>query len=206
MDEVLFLLVKEGALTKPVRLSTISIGSLLNMSQQNASRRLRQLLQDGLVSKSGQGLLITTIGKQQVLNEYETLGEALGKKQVKKLRLGGVVVKGLGEGSFYVSKYSSRLQKLLGKKPYPGTLNVELDEKSKRQRMGLDVLPHHEVGGFEDGGRQYGALKIYHCFIGTEKVAILVPARTHHPTNIIEIVATKRLKKQVGDRVVVELR
>lgn len=201
MDDVLFLLVKKGAMDSPVRLSTTAAGVLLGMSQQNASRRLRLLERDGLITCGKAGLEIAASGKALVLNEYKTLGAALRKTKPKRILLRGVVVDGFGEGRYYVEKYSSRLKKILGGKPYPGTLNVKIDAESIGARSELDKLPPIVVDGFEDGGRQYGTLNVYRCVVGNENAVIVIPARTHHTAEIVEVVAVKRLKKSVGDNV-----
>ncbi|MDD5760413.1 MAG: DUF120 domain-containing protein [Desulfobulbaceae bacterium] len=203
MDEILFLLLKEGIFRTPLKIGTVRIGSLLKMSQQNASRRVRLLEQGGMITRTKSGLELTASGRAAIMEEYRTFSLILGKNKKDRIELKGVVVKGFGEGRYYVEKYSKLLKGILGKRPYPGTLNIRLDAESTNARQGLDGLTPLKIEGFEENGRQYGALNLYRCSVGAETAAVVVPARTHHNSDTIEVVAVKRLKKSVGDRVAV---
>ena len=44
----------------------------------------------------------------------------------------GTVFSGIGHGSFYVSIYAKQFRIALGINPYPGTLNVRLEDEDAR--------------------------------------------------------------------------
>jgi riboflavin kinase len=208
MDEILLLLLRKGAHKMPLRLTTGEIGTDAGMSQQNASSRIIQLEKEGLIERRKDGILLTKKGYDSLAFGYATLRNAF---EGGKLEFEGRIVKGLGEGGYYVSMkgYSRQMKERLGFAPYPGTLNLKLDEKGmiRRQQM-LNTEPVI-ISGFKDEKRTYGDLFAYRCRIENEECAVIVPIRTHHGPEIIELVCPfnvkKKLGKKDGDKVLVSL-
>jgi len=130
---------------------------------------------------------------------------------IASIRLAGIVVSGLGEGAFYVSLegYRRAIENALGFTPYPGTLNIRLDPQSLMYRRYLDSLPGILIPGFSNGVRTYGAVKAFRASIRGVKGAVVMPERTHHPTDVIEVVAPVKLRDVLGlkdgDRIEVEI-
>ncbi len=205
MDEILLVLMKRKAHTAPVRISTTEIGAILGMSQQNASRRILYLEREGKIIKKDGKILITKTGMEEVADLYSIL-KGIFEKRTETLELNGDIVDGLGEGKYYVQKYSKKIKEKLGIGPYPGTLNIKLDKESLLKRQLLREIEPIIIDGFEESGRKYGGLFAYRCEINGYDAAIVIPLRTHHGSEILELIADKRLKEKLGKgKIVVRL-
>lgn len=208
MDEILLLLLRKGAHRTPLRLTTGDIGLEAGMSQQNASARLIQLEKDGLIERGKDGISLTKTGYGSLASGYADLKSAF---EGGKIEFEGVITKGLGEGGYYVSMdgYSRQMKEKLGFAPFPGTLNLKLDAEGALKRQQLVRKEPVIIGGFRDEKRTYGDLFAYRCTIEGEECAIIVPIRTHHGPEIIELVCPfnvkKKLGKKDGDRVRVSI-
>lgn len=108
----------------------------------------------------------------------------------KEIILNGYVFSGLGKGSFFVSldEYKNFFSSLLGGDPYPGTLNVKLDNASWR-----DLNWHYFKP--ENG---FGAIYYRVGRLGKEKIIVIRPARSRHEDDVIEIVSSINLRKKYG--------
>jgi riboflavin kinase len=109
--------------------------------------------------------------------------------------LRGRVAAGLGEGQYYISKkgYASQFLQKLGFEPFPGTLNVKLDEP---------FLPaEHQaikIEGFWDEGRTFGDCRCYRIRLNGLEAAIVRPERSRYPPDLVEVVAPVRLRDALG--------
>ncbi|MDD5337218.1 MAG: CTP-dependent riboflavin kinase [Candidatus ainarchaeum sp.] len=200
MDEILIALARKGAHRSPVKLTTLELGTLLGMSQQNASRRLRELEKHGLISRSSHGLSLTPAGLESVREVYHGLKSAFESKSHK---ISGTICSGFGEGRYYLSfpEYKRQIAEKFGFMPYEGTLNLNLSEeqlavKSAFVKNSEPVI----IQGFKSKDRTFGDLFAYPCTVDGVKSALIIPARTHHPPGIIEIVAPFNLKKHLGKK------
>jgi len=204
MDELLLLLLRHGAHLRTVRVTSSELGSQLGMSQQNASRRLLELERSGYVERKNGGIMLTKKGKDELAGLYSTLKAAF---EGGKIEFVGTVVSGLGEGKYYLSLagYKTQIEAKLGFTAYPGTLNVRLEEADlwkKQHILGLDPVI---IKGFRDEKRTYGDLFAYRCSVEGLDCAVLVPLRTHHGPDVLEIIAPwelkRKLKKKDGSRI-----
>ena len=124
-----------GGCKGPVFVSTQSIGELLAISQQTASRRLKGLESAGLVTRTiaadGQHVTITRAGEEELRHEHQDYCRIFSD-QNKSYSLSGTVVSGIGEGKYYMSlpAYKQQFKVVLGFEPYPGTLNIRLSPSS----------------------------------------------------------------------------
>lgn len=208
MDQILLLLLRKGAHQRPLRITTSELGELSGMSQQNASAKLIALEREGLVQRGKDGVMLTKSGYSMLAEGYATLKNAF---EGNAIEVEGTITRGLGEGGYYVSMagYKSQIRKKLGFDPFPGTLNLRLEgeEMIKRQRI-LDSEPII-ISGFKDEKRTYGDLFAYRCKVGGQDCAIIVPIRTHHGPDIIELISQSDLKRKLslkdGDKVRVVL-
>jgi riboflavin kinase len=87
----------------------------------------------------------------------------------------------------------------LGYEPFPGTLNVRLDEDAVRSRAGMSALDAVPIDGWEDDERTFGPATCYAAVIEAddetyEPVHIIVPERTHHDESQLEIIAPDKLR------------
>ncbi|MCS7107136.1 MAG: CTP-dependent riboflavin kinase [Acidilobaceae archaeon] len=112
----------------------------------------------------------------------------------------GRVFSGLGEGGFYVSIYSKLFRELLGISPYPGTLNLKLEEPEEFSRC-LQLFKPLRVPPPEIPGARLGGVLVY----GVELVrapdlqAFLVrPEITVYRNDVAELLSPEHLRSALG--------
>ena len=198
MDDMLILLLRKGAHQRPVKATTTDIGAEAGMSQQNASRRLIELETVGYIERSKEGIILTDKATQELASLHATLRSAFEGV----LELNGTIVAGLGEGKFYISLdgYKKEIRKKLGFEPFPGTLNLRIDPECMPLRQQLRRMEPQIVQGFKDNDRAYGDLFAYDCRIGRLDCAIIIPLRTSHGPDIIEVISASDIKKTLGKK------
>ncbi len=197
MDEILLLLLEKKANHNPIAISTTEIGKMLGMSQQNISRRLIFLEKEGKIIRKNGKILVSKKGEEEIIEVYSKLRYIFERKK-EYLEFGGRIIDGLGEGKYYVRQYAKKIKEKIGYAPYPGTLNVALDEESLVKRQLLREIEPITIDGFEESGRKYGGLFLYKCNINGYDSAIVIPLRTHHGTEILELIADRRLREKLG--------
>jgi len=204
MDKLLLLLLKHHAHKNPLRMSTMEFGIEAKMSQQNASRRLILLEKNGTIKRSRcEGITITEKGVRKLRLEIEELQQAFDIG----LEIKGMVVSGVEEGKRFLamSEYKKRIKNVLGFEPFPGTLNIKLTEKEKKKRSQLLALEPIIIDGFERNGKKYGDLYAYKCMVclrnahssNSIEAAVVFPLRTRHGVEILEIISSKNLRKNM---------
>ena len=219
-DEVatLRLIATDGGLVGPVKVSCAGLAERLDTSNQTASRRLQQLEGTDLLERDivsdGQWLTITEDGETVLRREYEQYREIF--EGTRSVTLTGTVTGGMGEGRHYITLpgYATQFRERLGYEPYPGTFNVELDEESVRARAGMASLEPTPIDGWEDEDRTFGPAECYPCRLVLDQqeyggAHIVVPERTHHDEDQLEIIAPEKLREELnaddGDRVTVHV-
>jgi len=122
--------------------------------------------------------------------------------------LSGIVVKGQGEGSHYLSMeyYKQEIKKKVGFDVYPGTLNLKIDEK---QLELLGNMAPININDHKSGNIKLFGAKCYKASIKNTNGAIIMPDLTKHK-NVIEFIAPVHLKSELkikdGDIVKIELK
>ncbi|MFW6321110.1 MAG: DUF120 domain-containing protein [Halohasta sp.] len=196
----------EGGLRSPVKVSCASLAGQLATSTQTASRRLQGLEADGLVDREivadGQWISITDSGERTLRAEYADYRRLF--EGGTGLRLTGTVTTGMGEGRHYISLsgYQEQFESRLGYTPFPGTLNVDLDEASVRARGELPAQASVPIDSWAEGDRTFGAAT---CYPGRleidgrsyEPVHAIVPDRTHHDEDSLELIAPEKLRDEL---------
>lgn len=205
---VLKLLAVDGGLSSDVKTSCSELASRLEASNQTASRRLQRLEGADLIDRDtvsdGQWVSITESGERALRGEYEAYRRIFESEP--ELELSGTVTSGMGEGRHYISLpgYSVQFEEKLGYEPFPGTLNVDLDEESVRRRSaetGLDAVP---IEGWEDEERTYGPAVCYPATVETadgdvyESAHTIAPERTHHDDDQLELIAPEKLRDELN--------
>ncbi|MDO5846059.1 MAG: DUF120 domain-containing protein, partial [Methanocorpusculum sp.] len=191
-----------GGCRGSVRISTQTLGEMLGISQQTASRRLQSLEREKLITRSpestGQYILITKEGEEHLRREYAEYSKIFADSENQYI-LKGTVVSGVGEGRYYMSipHYQNMFAELCGFTPYPGTLNVKLNPQSMQIRNRMEGMEWTIVPGFKDEHRQFGDARCIKCLINNIPCAIVAPGRTHHPPEITEIIAGVQLRKEL---------
>ncbi|TYT61069.1 DUF120 domain-containing protein [Natrialba swarupiae] len=216
---VLKLLALEGALEGDVKLSCSHLADRLEASNQTASRRLRRLESADLVVREtvsdGQWVEITDEGERTLHAEYEDYRRLFETDST--VDLDGFVTSGMGEGRHYISLpgYKRQFAERLGYEPFPGTLNVDLDEESVRRRGAVTSLEPIPIDGWEDDERTYGPAVCRPATVETadgdvyETAHVISPERTHHDDDQLEVIAPEKLRETLeledGDHVTVSL-
>ena len=176
--------------------STSIIANDLDISQQTASRKLRDFEDSGLikrdVSVKGISLSFKDKGRDKLKNHYSQLSGLFEKKK----NLSGKVFSGLGQGGFYVStiEYKKEFKKLLNVDPYEGTLNIRANKEDIQEFLANKESVRIE--GFETKKRSYGGINCYMVKINGVDGAIIVPDRTNHNNETVEIIAPMFLREK----------
>lgn len=211
----LYSLLKLGASKTGIKISTTDLAEEMGGSQQSASRHLMVLEDLGLIEREvgseGSRVQITNRGLGQLEEVMQELKWHIEGKESETIILEGVVVSGLFEGAYYISKegYRKQIEEKLGFEPYPGTLNIMIkhDALEKRNRILRRQGVHLE--GFQEEDRAYGSARCYHLIIdGEVEGALIVAERSIHDDDILEIIAPVYLRRELnvvdGDMVTLE--
>ncbi|MBC7130185.1 CTP-dependent riboflavin kinase, partial [Candidatus Bathyarchaeota archaeon] len=107
----------------------------------------------------------------------------------------GEVFSGSGEGSKYLglSWVRKQIKEKLGFFPYPGTLNIKVDDELKLRKMlsenqSIEILPE----------KGYCTAKCIMVYVGGVKCAIIIPEVDGYPGNVMEIIAPVSLREKLG--------
>lgn len=194
-----------------ISLSTTRLAQELEVSQQSASRMLTQMEKEGFlrrsVSKKGQVISFTKKGEHYLRQAYAQLQSALNITQPKKIE--GTVVSGFGEGKYYMSQqgYKRQFRQKLGYVPFEGTLNLKVTPA-----IGNAVYEDptfFRIEGFTTQSRTFGGLRCKKALVeGDVQGAIIIPDRTAHDAETIEIIAPMSLKQRLrlknGSKICIE--
>jgi len=201
----LYSLLTLGGGKSPVKVSTTELSHALGGSQQSASRHLQLLEELGLVNRriDVDGSLVTISEKglevlNEVLQELKVHLEGAGSEVFV---FEGIVVSGLFEGAYYISRegYREQIRDKLGFDPFPGTLNVKVKPEDFEKRRRLEKHPSMLLEGFKDGERSFGACKVYPLLLNDEiRGALIVADRTIHDLSTMEIVSSIYLRRHFG--------
>ena len=193
-----------GGLDGITRISSSEFANHICSSTQTASRRLQSLEHAGYISRevrpAGQHIKITSAGRQVMEAEYLEYRKIFTPGSTP-IELTGHVITGLGEGQYYttIKGYHDQFVNLLGFNPYPGTLNIKLEQESIVCRTLLNIKNEITIEGFNSKNRTFGGGRCYPVSLGNgTKGAIMIPDRSHYPDDIIEIISAKNLREQFG--------
>ncbi len=197
-------LAQRGALEEDIYLTSNDLAVELGTSQQTANRRLQMLEAQGYITRGGssrrQLIRITPEGTMALKELFHSLYMLFSDEQ-KEVAIRGKLISGMGEGKYYISHsgYRNQFVNKMGFSPYPGTLNIKLDEENlARFQTALQKLMFIKIESFTTEHRSFGAVKAYRAAIGNRiDGAIIIPYRTHHQSNIIEIIAPVFLRKDL---------
>lgn len=207
LDLLLALLYLDGA-NKFVKISTNEIAEELDVSQQTASRWLIELERDGLIERKHFGIKLTDKAMQELKAIYSILKNAFERKFLPIFT--GAVTSGLRDGEYYIplASYKKQFREKLGFTPFPGTLNIRVDEPE--DKILLEKEDGIAIEGFTIGKRFFGGAKCFPALVNKKiRGAIIVPNRTHYGPEILEIIAKENIRKKLnlkdGSRVIIEV-
>ena len=113
------------------------------------------------------------------------------------MKIEGEVTTGLGKAAYFLSQefYTSEFKKNLGFVPYPGTLNIIVDEQH------LDEINKikDECENLIKPDTEFGAVKFIEAILN-DKIngAIVFPAKTSHKENYLEFISECRLRDELN--------
>ena len=198
----LVFLLSKGAKYNYVTITTSSLGKNIKKSQQSASKHLLELEQNHFIKRIISGRNISVKITSKGFSEMVKLSTALQKSldsSPSSLDLEGTLVSGMGEGAYYMGLkgYTKQFKSKIGYVPFPGTLNVRLDQKIHQEAVKhLEALDGIKIKSFSDGKRTYGWVKCFSAKINNSIDCVLILLeRTHHDDSIIELISNVCIRK-----------
>lgn len=113
------------------------------------------------------------------------------------MKILGFVISGTRRGSYFISQkfYSEQFEKELGFRPFPGTLNIQVQEENLAQ---IAEIPEEEFGMIK-GSENFGDVRYIKASLNEEvNGAIVFPAKTQHPQDILEFIASVNLRDHLN--------
>ena len=106
----------------------------------------------------------------------------------------GKISAGLGQGQYFISRegYSRQFLQHLGFVPFPGTLNVLLEEPFPAEQHAILIK------SFQEEGRSFGECKCYRIKLNGIEAAVVRPERSRYPADLIEVIAPVQLRLTLG--------
>ncbi len=117
------------------------------------------------------------------------------------LRFRGEVFSGIGKGRYYVGhpEYQKRFDQTLGYRPYPGTLNLRLeDDGAKGQIRTLRTKKGVRIDAFTVAGEGFSALTCFDGELMGERVTLLLIDITHYNESVVELISPAFLRGRFG--------
>jgi len=218
MLPLLLELAKRGCLSFPRRISRTEVMKSLGYSAWRFRKLLERAESEGYIERVFFGRYVayrvTPRGVDLLKRIHADLSAVFSSNSSIVLR--GVVVPGLGEGAVYMSipRYVEAFREALGFEPYPGTLNIRLDEESTGKRLILrESSKGIKIPGFQLDGREFCSVRVYRATIVGNSISVYGGAldieKTKHGPEILELIAPVRLRDELrlrdGDAVEVEI-
>jgi riboflavin kinase len=102
----------------------------------------------------------------------------------------GKIASGQGKGQYFISRegYSRQFVEKLGFVPFPGTLNVRLEEPFSAERQAI------KIEGFAEEGKSFGECKCYRIKLNGIEAAVVRPERSCYLAELIEVIAPIKLR------------
>lgn len=113
------------------------------------------------------------------------------------MKILGFVISGTKKGGYFLSQkfYSKQFKEKLGFKPFPGTLNIQIQEENLEQ---IAKIPEEEIGIIE-GEEEFGTVKYIKASLNdTINGALVFPVKTQHPQDILEFIAQENLREKLN--------
>ena len=195
-------LLSKGAKHNYVTITTSSLGKNIKKSQQAASKHLLELEQNQFIERiiSGRNISvkITSKGFSEMIKLSSILQKSLDSSP-SNIELKGTLVSGMGEGAYYMALkgYTHQFKSKIGYVPFPGTLNVRLDQKIHQEAIKqFETLEGVKINSFSDGKRTYGWVKCFKAKLNNSiNCELIILERTHHDDSIIELISKVCIRK-----------
>ncbi|MCV0366257.1 MAG: DUF120 domain-containing protein [Nitrosopumilus sp.] len=195
-------LLSKGAKHNYVTITTSSLGKNIKKSQQAASKHLVELEQNNFIERIINGRNISVKITPKGFGEMVKLSTILRKSldsSPSYVELTGTLISGMGEGAYYMGLkgYTTQFKSKIGYVPFPGTLNVRLDQKIHQEAIKqFETLNGVKIKSFSDGKRTYGWVKCFPAKLNNSiNCELIILERTHHDDSVIELISKSCLRK-----------
>ncbi len=195
-------LLSKGAKHNYVTITTSSLGKNIKKSQQAASKHLLELEQNQFIERIISGrkvsIKITDNGFSEMVKLSTILQKSLDSFP-SYVEITGTLVSGMGEGAYYMGLkgYTKQFKSKIGYVPFPGTLNVRIDQKKYQEAIKQFVnLNGIKIKSFSDGKRTYGWVKCFPAKLNNSiSCNLILLERTHHDNSVVELISKTCLRK-----------
>jgi riboflavin kinase len=195
-------LLSKGAKYNYVTVTTSSLGKNIKKSQQAASKHLLELEQNQFVERIISGrkisIKITDKGFSEMIKLSTILQKSLNSFP-SHVEIEGTLISGMGEGAYYMGLkgYTKQFKSKIGYVPFPGTLNIRIDQKKHQEAIKQFVsLDGIEIKSFSDGKRTYGWVKCFPAKLNNSvSCNLILLERTHHDNSVVELISKTCLRK-----------
>lgn len=190
-----------GAMGHRVELSSAELAEQIRISQQTASRYLLDLDAMHLIKREQgvkkQLIHITEKGTAVLKNEYLEYKHIF--EMPLRVHLEGIIVSGMKEGTYYISQegYVKQFTQKLGFTPYPGTLNVSIDQIEKNKIRIIKKSEGITIDPFMNTQRTFGGVTCFHATINDVYCVLVLPLRGHY-SSVLEFIAPVSLRQSIG--------
>ncbi len=190
-----------GGIDDYIAVSSRELGDALEMSQQSASKRILELLEQKLIVRDlgarKQRIKLTEKGLDELKKEYNEYRRIFELDD--HIIIHGKVANGMGEGGYYICQpqYMQQFEKILGFKPFEGTFNMLVDKDDIGKLDMIKSSAGYLINGFSSEGRSFGNVIAYKAKIRNIDCAVVVPERSHY-REIIEIICQYHLRRTLS--------
>ena len=195
-------LLSKGAKHNYIAITTSALGKSIQKSQQSASKHLLELEEnqfiERIVSGRNTSVKITDKGFSEMVKLSTVLQKSLNSFP-SHVEIKGTLVSGMGEGAYYMGLkgYTKQFKSKIGYVPFPGTLNVRIDQKIHQEAIKqFETLNGIKIKSFSDGKRTYGWVKCFPAKLNNSvSCDLILLERTHHDNSVIELISKTCLRK-----------
>ena len=195
-------LLSKGAKHNYIPITTSTLGKSIQKSQQSASKHLLELEEnqfiERIVSGRNTSVKITDKGFSEMVKLSTVLQKSLNSFP-SHVEIKGTLVSGMGEGAYYMGLkgYTKQFKSKIGYVPFPGTLNVRIDQKIHQEAIKqFETLNGIKIKSFSDGKRTYGWVKCFPAKLNNSvNCDLILLERTHHDNSVIELISKTCLRK-----------
>lgn len=190
-----------GGMDDYIAVSSRELGDALEMSQQSASKRILELLDEKYIMRDlgarKQRIKLTERGIEELKKEYNEYRRIFELED--HIILHGTVTNGMGEGGYYICQpqYMDQFEKILGFRPFEGTFNLTIDKDDMGKLEIIKSSSGHLINGFTSEGRSFGNVIAYKGKIRNIECAMVVPERSHYK-EVVEIICQFHLRRTLS--------
>jgi len=190
-----------GGIDDYIAVSSRELGDALEMSQQSASKRILELMEQKYIVRDlgarKQRIKLTEKGVDELKKEYNEYRRIFELED--HIILHGKVANGMGEGGYYICQpqYMEQFEKVLGFTPFEGTFNLSVDKEDMNKLEMMKSSSGYLINGFTSEGRSFGNVIAYKAKIRNIDCAVVVPERSHYK-EIIEIICQYHLRRTLS--------